>query len=578
MADQSSESREHWSGILGFILAAVGSAVGLGNIWRFPFITGRYGGGAFVLVYLLSVVVIGLPLLIAEMKVGRRSQKGPVGAFASLGRDAFGGKAWKIFGLLAILTGFVLLSYYSVVGGWTFGYSIKALYGQLAGSPEQAGAYFGQFIGDEVQVTMAHALFMIAVIGIVYSGVSDGIERATRILMPLFGVLLVSLFAYAMTTAGAGDAFAFMFEPRWNQIGVEAILAAVGQACFTLSIGMGAIIVYGSYLNKDDPIYSSSLTVAVSNTSVSLIAALVIFSTLFTEVDIPWESPLLESYQGAGLAFQVMPKLFAQIPGGAALAAGFFLLLAFAAISSAISLLEVVVSYFIEEYDVGRARAAVWCGIAILFMGIPSAIGFNLWSEVTPIGSKNILSSLDHLVVNYALPLGVLGVAGYAGWAVERDEWLDEIASDPWSDLLFDGWIWLVRIVSPSAVVVILLSNVGLVGGSPDPVKAVMCDSASSPKIIEIGTEGYTPSKTKLQAGDVVKWTNRTSESRVVRHLPSNGERSRFRSYPLDDESASCLEFKTPGTYRFGGSEGTSGQTGTVEVTESTQSESSGGK
>lgn len=466
MADQSSESRENWSGILGFILAAVGSAVGLGNIWRFPFITGRYGGGAFVIVYLVSVVVIGLPLLIGEMKIGRRSERGPVGAFGALGREAFGGQLWKVFGFLAIATGFVLLSYYSVVGGWTFGYSIKAVYGQLvAGGPEQAGAFFGEFIGNEVQVTMAHALFMVAVMGIVYSGVSDGIERATRLLMPLFGMLLLALFVYTMTRPGASEALAFMFEPRWGALGLEAILAAVGQACFTLSIGMGAIIVYGSYLNQDDPIYSSSLTVAVANTSVSLIAALIIYSTIALRVDLADGIP--EAYKGAGLAFKAVPELFAQMPGGSYLAVAFFLLLAFAAISSAISLLEVVVSYFIEEYDLERDQAAIWCGLAILLMGIPSALGFNLWSHVTLEiggGEKNILSILDHVVTSYALPIGVLGVAGYAGWAVDPDDWRDEVSTDPWSTLLFDGWLWLVRIVSPAAILIILFSNAGLFG------------------------------------------------------------------------------------------------------------------
>ena len=460
MVDVPEEAREKWSGSLGFILAAVGSAVGLGNIWRFPYITGEYGGGAFVLIYLGCIVVVGLPLMIAEMKIGRRTDRGPVGAFAKLAKESAGGSNWKVFGFLAILTGFILLSYYSVVGGWAVAYSLKALYGELVvGSSQEVGAIFGSYIGDPVQSTMSLALFMIAAIGIVHGGISDGIERAAKILMPTFGVLLLVLLGYSLTTSGAGQAFEFMFSPNWGSVSVDSVLEAMGQSFFTLSLGMGAIMVYGSYLGDEESLYKASFSVAFFDTFVAVAAGVVMFSIIFSQGADP--------AQGAGLAFKVMPVLFAKMPGGAYVAVAFFLLLTFAAITSAMSLLEVVVSYFVEEMDMEREKAVVWFGILIFFVGIPSVLGFNLWSDVTVhLGGeeKNVLSVLDYFVVNFALPLGGLGAALYAGWAVDPGEWVDEIEGDELAEMLITGWSWLVRIVAPAAVVLIILYKVGLLG------------------------------------------------------------------------------------------------------------------
>lgn len=524
MVDEPSEEREHWSGALGFILAAVGSAVGLGNIWRFPFVAGQNGGGAFVLIYLGCIAIIGLPLLIAEMKLGRRTDHGPVGAYTGLaapelsgdhvaqflslvvggvlvvgicyGALIYGGFVgvglvltplvagfavwrrqnpsasraewpvekylWIGFGFLAVGTGFVLLSYYSVVGGWAVAYSGKAVFGEfMTLDPGNAKNVFDGYVGSWKWSLLTHGVFMAVTIGIVFGGVSDGLERAAKILMPAFGLLLIVLLGYSFTLSGVGDAFTFLFWPEWEQVTADSVLQAMGQSFFTLSLGMGALIIYGSYLSREDGLYSSSVSVAVTDTAVALGAGIVMFSIMFTQTDEMVEAA------GPGLAFVAMPKLFAEMPGGGVVAVLFFLLLTFAAVSSAMSLLEVVTSYFIEEWDYSRTRAVFQFGAIIFLMGIPSVLGFSVLSDVTfSVGgaSKNILSTLDYFVVNFALPLGGFGAGAFAGWVVDPEVWYDEIEGEQLAEWLIGGWIWLVRIVAPLAIVLVLLSKLGVFG------------------------------------------------------------------------------------------------------------------
>ena len=450
--------RQHWTGVIGFILAAVGSAVGLGNIWRFPYVTGQNGGGAFVLIYLTSIALVGLPIMIAEMKIGRRTNHGPVGAFAALAREKLGGANWKYLGFFAVFTAIILLSYYSVVGGWTLEYTRKALLAEFgAAGPEQAPKMFGELVGAPVHQLIWHLLFMGLAIGIVRGGVSDGIEKAAKILMPAFGLLLISLFIYALTTSGSGEAFEFMFCPNMENFGINSILPAVGQSFFTLSLGMGTILVYGSYLSKDDSIYQASISVAITDTLVALMAGVVMFSIIFSQG--------VEPAQGPGLAFKVMPQLFAQMPGGAIIGIVFFLLLSFAAITSAISILEVTTSYFIEEWDLDRKTAVTYFGLGIAVLGIPSILGFNVLSDMTlTLGGedKNILSILDYFCVNFALPIGGLAVATYAGWAVDPAQWEDEVKDDPLAKYMLSGWFILIRYIALPAVLVMLASKIGI--------------------------------------------------------------------------------------------------------------------
>lgn len=454
------QKREHWSGSIGFVLAAVGSAVGLGNVWKFPYITGIHGGGAFVLVYLLCIAVVGLPLLIAEMTIGRRSQKEPVGAFSSLSTPERGGKIWGVFGWLAVVTAFLLLSFYSVVGGWTIGYVIKSLSGAF--NPDTVEAIpdmFGSFVGDPVSATIYHALFMAACIGIVMGGVARGIERAARVLMPIFAVLLVVLLGYSLTTEGAGEALRFMFYPDFSKLSGEAVLEALGHSFFTLSLGMGVMIVYGSYLSKQDSLFKSGLAVSIADTLIALAAGVTIFGIVFTGG--------LEPSRGAGLVFVTLPTLFAELPGGTIWATVFFLLLGFAALTSGISILEVAVAYFIDERGWSRKVASAVFGGVIFVMGLASVHSFSTLSDfhlMTVNGEpKTIFDTIDYLISNWALTLGGLGVALYSGWGVDKDVLWDELKGDALGRFGFMGWWVLTRFVAPLAVILVLLHAVGVI-------------------------------------------------------------------------------------------------------------------
>lgn len=457
------EDRETWSSSAGFVLAAVGSAVGLGNVWKFPYITGEYGGGAFVLLYLICIAIVGIPLLIAEMVIGRQTQNGPVGAFIQLADRARGGAPWRLAGFFAILVSFLLLSFYSVVGGWSFAYAFKAFTGEVvAGNPTDIREIFGAFTGDPVWSVIAHGAFMTSTIAIVYGGVTDGIEKAARVLMPMFGVLLFGLLVYSLSSQGASEALNFMFAPRWGTLlsSPNAIMEALGHAFFTLSLGMGAMLVYGSYLSKEESLFKTSLAVGFFDTIVALSAGIVIFGIIFAHGGDPARGP--------GLVFQTMPVLFSKIPGGQFVAIGFFVLLTFAALTSGISLLEVVVSYFVDETDLSRQSASVLFGGAIFVFGIPSVLSFStLGAYKIPLAGKchHFFGVLDYLISNWALVTGGLVIATFVGWAVPEDVWYREIEDDAFGRRFFGLWKWLTRVVAPVAIVIVMLNTAGVFSG-----------------------------------------------------------------------------------------------------------------
>lgn len=461
MSQAPEQKREHWSGALAFVLAAVGSAVGLGNVWKFPYITGHYGGGAFVLVYLACIAVVGLPLLVGEMVIGRKSQRGPVGAFRSLAKG--GGGLWAGWGYFAILTGFLLLSFYSVVGGWTIAYSLKSVFGEFAaGNPEEVKAAFGAYVSDPVSATMSHAIFMVATIGVVYSGVSGGIERAARTLMPAFGVLLIFLMGYAANSPGVGDSLAFLFQPDFSKLTGAAVLEALGHSFFTLSLGMGAMIIYGSYLPRKSSLYKSAIAISFFDTFVALGAGLVIFTIVFGHG--------MEAGSGPSLVFETLPVLFSQIPMGSLLSTVFFTLLAFAALTSGISLLEVVVSFVVEEFEVAREKVALTVGGTIFAFGLLSVMSFSVLSDFTIYG-KTIFGALDYLISNWALPLGGLGVALFVGWGTDAGTLWDEFEDDIFGKAAFSGWLFLTRIVAPIAIATIILYKVGALSAFTEETK-----------------------------------------------------------------------------------------------------------
>lgn len=431
---------------LGFVLAAAGSAVGLGNIWKFPYITGVYGGGAFVLIYLACIALVGLPLLYAEMIIGRRGGKDVLDSMRTLTADA--GLAgvlatWGV-GLLSVGSGFFILSFYAVVAGWAVHFTILSL-GLASPDPTGSAATFTQLAGNGSLSAVWHTAFMGLVVWVVARGVQSGIERACKILMPaLMGILLL-LLVYVGVTGGLGNSLTFLFEPDFSKVSGEAILEALGHAFFTLSLGMGAMVTYGSYLQSDRHVVRDQLAVAFLDTTIALVAGLVIFAVVF--------SMGAEAGAGPGLVFITLPDLFAQIPGGSLVSVAFFVLLVLAAWSSGISLLEVVVAVGVDRFGWDRRTAAIGVGIAIWALGVPSAF------------SDEFLDFMDRLTTRYMLPTGGLLIALSAGWLLPKEDREAGFTAMPGGGaLMAAGWTWIIRFVTPILVLLVILNGMGVFG------------------------------------------------------------------------------------------------------------------
>ncbi|MFQ5769903.1 MAG: sodium-dependent transporter [bacterium] len=399
-----------WSSKIGFILAGAGSAIGLGNIWRFPTTAGQNGGAAFVFVYLASVVFISLSVMIAELTLGRHTQRNPVGVYKTLAP----GTAWKYLGMLGVLTGWGISSFYSVVAGWTLGYIFKTATGAFShANPEQVAAIFSSFVSTPGVTIGLHAAFMFLTMMILFGGVKAGIERWSKILMPLLLILLVLLVIRAVTLPGAGSGLAFYLKPKWGDLTGRGVIAAMGQAFFSLSLGMGTMITYGSYLTKKENIISSASWVCFLDTLIALLAGFAIFPAVFAVG--------LKPDVGPGLIFKVLPNIFNQIPFGNLFGTGFFVLLAIAAITSLISIVEVPAAYFIDELKWSR-RKAVWvAGGGAFLAGIPAALSTGAvgWlSNLLSIEERNygFLDVMNLLFGQYSLIIGSLGVAIFVGW------------------------------------------------------------------------------------------------------------------------------------------------------------------
>ncbi len=437
--------RALWATRLGFILAAAGSAVGLGNIWKFPYITGENGGGAFVLVYLLCIAVVGLPIMMAELMVGRHTRRDALGAFVRLE----GGRSfWVTPGVVSIAAAFIILSYYSVVAGWTLDYVWHAIQGHFPGqSPEAIEGMFDALIGSGARQIGWHFFFILLCLGIVIGGVQKGIERWSRILMPVLLAILVLLFMNSMLSQGAWEGIAFMFRPDFARLTPGAVLEAMGHAFFTLSLGMAAMITYGSYLSRNEDLLGVSIRVALLDTLIALMAGLVIFPIVF--------SVGMEPGQGAGLIFKTIPVVFSKLPFGHVLSILFFLLLAFAALTSAISLLEAQVAFLIDERGWGRKRATAFLAGLAFVVGLPTALSYNILSDWHLIGDLTFFDSLDLISSNYLLPLAGLLISIYVGWFWSGDEEKAELIAGG-SGWVYPLWHFLIRFVSPVAVAIVL--------------------------------------------------------------------------------------------------------------------------
>jgi len=404
----SHNPRGNWGSQLGFIVAASGSAIGLGNIWRFPYQTGENGGAVFVLIYIICVVMIGLPVMLAEVSIGRSAEKNPVGCFKKLSP----GTRWKYLGLLGVITGLCILSFYSVVAGWTIGYVIKTLSGSFAQaiSVEETGTIFQGFAADPGLNIILTFSFLFLTALVVAGGVEKGIERYAKILMPILFFLLLLLVIRSVTLPSASFGLSFYLKPDFSKLSSSTVISALGQAFFSLSLGMGTMITYGSYLSKRDNLVTSVGYVCFFDTVIALLAGLAIFPALFSLGGSP--------DQGPGLVFVVFPSIFAKIPGGNFFGTGFFILLVIAALTSTISLLEVVVAYFIEEFHWKRKTAAFTMTAAAFLLAIPSLLSSGAVSFLgsLPVIGISFLSLMDTLFGNYCLTLGSLLIALFVGW------------------------------------------------------------------------------------------------------------------------------------------------------------------
>lgn len=444
----TSNSRGFWGSRTGFILAASGSAVGLGNIWKFPYITGQNGGGAFVLIYLACIFLIGLPIMLAEFTLGRKTNLDPVGAFKSLKPRSL----WVGTGAMGVLAGFLILSFYGVVGGWTLAYIVKSITAAVThfGTPQEAGEFFGTFIANPTEIIWYHFLFMGICVAIVIRGVHSGIERACDILMPTLVIILVILMIRSLTLPGAMEGVKFYLYPDFSKITPHVVLIAMGQAFFSLSLGMGAMITYGSYLSSEENLTSVTVYVVIFDTLIALLMGMVIFPAVFAMG--------MEPAEGPSLVFSVLPAVFSHMPFGALASVIFFILLAIAAVTSGISLLEVVVAYFVDERGWARKKAVLVMGMVIFLLGVPSGLSFGVLSNFT-VMDMTFFDMIDNFTSNYLLPVGGMLTAIFVGWVWSAKEAQKEIEKHETRFHYANVWAILIRYVAPVAVAAVFLAK-----------------------------------------------------------------------------------------------------------------------
>lgn len=444
-----------WSSRLAFILAATGSAVGLGNIWRFPYITSENGGGAFVLIYLLCIVAVGMPIMFSEIVIGRRGRMSPINSLRELATDAGSTKAWMGLGILGVVAGFLVLSFYSVVAGWTLHYGF--LYAkELAGGSAitDPTATFNGLLASAGEMTFWHGIFMVMTVGVVAFGVEKGLERAVSVLMPILFVLLLILLGYGMNTGHFTEAVGFLFTPDWSQVSGGMIVTAMGQAFFTLSLGMCAIMTYGAYLPSGVSVPRVGTTVVIADTLVAVVAGLAIFPIVIS-------FGLDPAGGGPGLIFTSLPLAFAQMPFGILYGMAFFILLSVAAWTSSISLMEPATAYLVESTNLSRKTAALCVAALAWTMGLASVFSFNLWAEVS-IGGRSIMGAIEYVANDIMLPIGGLLTAVFAGWVLS-DKITREELDNKMPDWAFKLWLWLTRVVTPALILVVLASLMGII-------------------------------------------------------------------------------------------------------------------
>ncbi len=450
------KAHQTWSNWPTFIMAVAGSAVGLGNIWKFPYITGENGGGAFVIVYLACIAAIGLPILTAEIMLGRRGRMSPVNSMMALARDANKSQNWGLLGVMMMLAAFLILSFYSVIAGWAIPYIGHAITGTFSGAtPDEVGGVFGGLLASPGKLLLWHTIFMLLTVGVSGVGVKAGIERAVTILMPSLFIILAVLIIYNMVAdmSSFNRAVDFMFNPDFSKLTAEAILTAIGHAFFTLSIAGGAVFAYGSYLDAKSSIATTSVAIAFIDTLVALMAGLAIFPIVFANG--------LEAGSGPGLVFVTLPIAFGQMPGGQIIGTLFFIMLVFAAWTSSISMLEAIVEW-LEEKGMSRGKASAAVAGSAWLLGLTTVLSLNAWSGFHPLGfierfeGKTLFDLYDFLTANIMLPLGALLMAVFAGWIMTQASTEEELGT---SEPIYKAWRFLIRYVAPLGIGIIFIAN-----------------------------------------------------------------------------------------------------------------------
>lgn len=448
--------REYWSGRLAFVLASVGAAVGLGNIWKFPYTLGSSGGSAFVLVYVLAIVLIATPIMLSEMVIGRRAGKSAPEALRSVAEEGGHSPRWSLLGWMGLFALLLVLSFYSVIAGWSIAYLVKAVSGSFAGlAPAEVGARFDGFLHSPLTMVGWHFVFTAATVIVVARGVKTGLERVVTIVMPALLITLIGLVIYAAITADFVAALNFLFTPDFSKLTAGVVLAAVGQAFFSVNVGVGAVLTYSAYLPRDVNLFHAALAISAGDTLVALLAGLAIFPLVFAYG--------LDPAEGPGLVFVTLATAFAQMPGGSIVGAAFFLMLLFAALTSSLSMLETMTARAVEFPGVTRGRAAVAIGCTTFVLGFITVLSFSSWENVHPLGGfatfagKTPFDLIDYLVSNVILPLGGLLYAVFAGWWISREVLVSELGVG--DGALFQLWLLLARVVAPAAIAVVFYFN-----------------------------------------------------------------------------------------------------------------------
>lgn len=454
--NNTSDGDRKWSSNLMFMAAAVGSAVGISNVWKFTYVAGENGGGAFVLVYIAAIAVIALPALIAEFLVGRRGGASVVKTMDNLAEREGIGRAWRYYGQMAALGAFIALSFYSVVAGWTIDYFYHALTSGFSGmTAEKSSTELARLMGDPVRMIVSQTIFLTATALTVAAGIRRGLERVLRWLTPALFVILFVLLAYAVVAGDFSAGVAFLFVPDFSRLSAEMVLLAIGQAFFSLGIGLGVLLTIGAYMDRKSSIVKSALVVALADGGVALIAGLAIFPIVFAHD--------LAPNGGPGLIFETLPIAFGQMSGGTILAPMFFVLMALAALTSAITILECVAAA-IEDYS-GMSRPKIVAIVTALLwlMGLGTVFSFNTLENYHPLAflsafaERNIFESLDYVVSNFMMPFGGVLIALLAGWGLQRSSTLDELQCR--DDIWYASWLILVRFVVPIAVTLVFVVN-----------------------------------------------------------------------------------------------------------------------